>query len=195
MTTVTETVAEELEHAEGEVFNAGDLIMHHIIDGREIENPFTGTVYTLPTWEVWGVDVSLSRNIVMMWIASAILLLLVALAVRRVREPVPRGLRSVFEMFVLYIRDEVARKVIADAGYGDYFIHSIGHHLGLETHDVAPDEALKQGAVITIEPGIYIRDEAIGVRIEDDVLVTREGSKVLSAKIPKTVAAVENAMS
>ena len=90
--------------------------------------------------------------------------------------------------------DDVARRVITQAGYGDYFIHGIGHHLGLETHDVNPDEPLRQGAVITIEPGIYIPDESIGVRIEDDVLVTAKGAKVLSAQIPKTVAAIEKAM-
>ena len=90
--------------------------------------------------------------------------------------------------------DDTARAVIDGAGYGDHFIHSIGHHLGLETHDVTPDQPLKAGAVITIEPGIYLPDEALGVRIEDDVLVTPSGAKNLSAKIPKTVAAVEQAM-
>ena len=90
--------------------------------------------------------------------------------------------------------DDAARSVIAGAGYGDYFIHSIGHHLGLETHDVTPDGPLELGAVVTIEPGIYIPDEKIGVRIEDDVLVTESGSKVLSAKIPKRVADVQEAM-
>ncbi|MHC4613100.1 MAG: M24 family metallopeptidase, partial [Planctomycetota bacterium] len=76
----------------------------------------------------------------------------------------------------------------------DYFIHSIGHHLGLETHDASPEAPLKTGAVVTIEPGIYIPDEAIGVRIEDDVLVTKDGARNLSVKIPKTAAAVEKAM-
>ncbi len=90
--------------------------------------------------------------------------------------------------------DAAARKVIKDAGLGDFFIHSIGHHLGLETHDAAPDEPLREGAVITIEPGIYVPGEAIGVRIEDDVLVTAKGATVLSAKIPRTAAEVEKAM-
>ncbi|MHC4802272.1 MAG: aminopeptidase P N-terminal domain-containing protein [Planctomycetota bacterium] len=90
--------------------------------------------------------------------------------------------------------DAVARKIITQAGYGDYFIHSIGHHLGLETHDASPEAPLKTGAVVTIEPGIYIPDEAIGVRIEDDVLVTKDGARNLSVKIPKTAAAVEKAM-
>jgi Xaa-Pro aminopeptidase len=90
--------------------------------------------------------------------------------------------------------DKIARAVIVKAGYGDDFIHGIGHHLGLETHDITPDGALKPGNVITIEPGIYLPDERIGVRIEDDVLVTKDGHRVLSSKIPKSVAAIEKVM-
>ncbi len=90
--------------------------------------------------------------------------------------------------------DALARAVITKAGYGDYFIHSIGHHLGLETHDVTPDGALKPGAVITIEPGIYIPEENLGVRLEDDVLITKNGYRNLSAKIPRTAAEIEQVM-
>jgi Xaa-Pro aminopeptidase len=91
--------------------------------------------------------------------------------------------------------DAAARKVITDAGYGDYFLHSIGHHMGLETHDPgASGLKLKPGMVITIEPGIYIADKSIGIRIEDDILVTENGSQNLSSAIPKTVAAIEAAM-
>jgi Xaa-Pro aminopeptidase len=92
--------------------------------------------------------------------------------------------------------DAAARNVITKAGLGDYFIHGIGHHLGLDTHDITPlgDRPLKPGCIVTIEPGIYIPDEKIGVRIEDDVLVTPNGRTVLSAAIPKTVEDVERAM-
>ncbi len=92
--------------------------------------------------------------------------------------------------------DAAARKVITDAGFGDYFIHGIGHHLGLDTHDATPlgDQPLKIGAVMTIEPGIYIPHEKIGVRIEDDVLVTRSGCEVLTRAIPKAVADIEQTM-
>jgi Xaa-Pro aminopeptidase len=68
--------------------------------------------------------------------------------------------------------DEASRKVIRDAGYGDQYLHGVGHHLGLETHDPSPDVKLKAGMVITIEPGIYLQDKSIGIRIEDDILVT-----------------------
>ena len=91
--------------------------------------------------------------------------------------------------------DAIARAIIVKSGYGDYFIHGIGHHLGLETHDsCGPMTPLKKGAVVTIEPGIYLPDEALGVRIEDDIVVTARGHKNLSKSIPKTVAAIEKAM-
>jgi Xaa-Pro aminopeptidase len=91
--------------------------------------------------------------------------------------------------------DAIARAIIVKAGFGDYFIHGIGHHLGLETHDsCGPMAPLKKGAVITIEPGIYLPDEALGVRIEDDIVVTSTGHKNLSKAIPKTVLAIEKAM-
>lgn len=90
--------------------------------------------------------------------------------------------------------DQVARKIITKAGYGDAFIHSIGHHLGLETHDIAPDEPLRTGAVVTIEPGIYLPEEKIGVRIEDDILITSHGHRNLSKDIPKSIKEIERAM-
>lgn len=88
-----------------------------------------------------------------------------------------------------------AYKVIDDAGLGEYFVHGLGHYLGLEAHDVGDYHIpLQPGAVITVEPGIYIPQEGLGVRIEDDVLITDSGCRVLSERIPRTVKAVEKAM-
>ncbi|MCF7794095.1 MAG: aminopeptidase P family protein [Candidatus Cloacimonetes bacterium] len=76
--------------------------------------------------------------------------------------------------------------------YFKYYMHSVGHHLGMAAHDVGPrDTALEAGNVITVEPGIYIPKEKIGVRIEDDILVTKTGHKNLSQNIPKEVDELE----
>lgn len=91
--------------------------------------------------------------------------------------------------------DKAARDVITKAGYGDAYFHGTGHHLGLEVHDITPEGPIPENAVITIEPGIYLPDEKFGVRIEDDILVTKKAGGVnLTAAIPKTVADIERAM-
>jgi Xaa-Pro aminopeptidase len=90
--------------------------------------------------------------------------------------------------------DKAARDVIDAAGYADAYIHGIGHHLGLDVHDAAPDGPLAPGMVITIEPGIYLPDQKLGVRIEDDILITKNGNENLTSMIPKSIDAVERAM-
>lgn len=78
-----------------------------------------------------------------------------------------------------------------------YYFHSIGHSLGLDTHDLETphrDITFKEGVVYTVEPGIYIEEENIGVRIEDDILVTKDGVINLTSKMIKTVEEIENFM-
>ena len=77
-----------------------------------------------------------------------------------------------------------------------YFIHGLGHWLGMDVHDVGDyGTPLKPGMVLTLEPGIYLPAESLGVRIEDNVLVTATGAEWLSAKAPKTTVEIERLMS
>ncbi len=100
-------------------------------------------------------------------------------------------------------------QLIKGRAYSPFYMHNIGHWIGLDVHDVGAYKkrgewrTLEPGIVLTVEPGIYIsagekgvdqRWWNIGVRIEDDVLVTPAGSEVLSAQIPKTVEAIEEVM-
>ena len=82
-----------------------------------------------------------------------------------------------------------------DQPLGKYFTHGIGHQVGLQVHDPNVEEPLEAGMVITIEPGVYIPEENIGVRIEDVVLVTDDGAMVLSAALAKEADQVEKAVS
>jgi Xaa-Pro aminopeptidase len=78
---------------------------------------------------------------------------------------------------------------------GKYFIHGLGHHIGLEVHDAGdPNRPLEPGMVVTMEPGLYLPEENIGVRIEDDVLITPTGYRLLTARLPRTVDEIEKIM-
>lgn len=72
--------------------------------------------------------------------------------------------------------------------YRRYFPHAVSHGLGIDVHDsLGGFEAFQPGMVLTVEPGIYIPEEGIGVRIEDDILVTKEGNRNLSAALPTSL--------
>lgn len=99
--------------------------------------------------------------------------------------------------------NEIAKKVLAegckelglikdDSELSKYYFHGVSHYLGLDTHDVGDrGEILKPGMVFTNEPGLYIPEEGIGIRIEDDLLVTEDGCENLSKDIIKTVEEIE----
>lgn len=84
------------------------------------------------------------------------------------------------QLVKLGLTNRATRKIIRK-----YYPHAFGHHLGLDVHDVADfNMPLEEGNVITVEPGIYIPEWGIGVRLEDDILVTKKGRKNLSASLP-----------
>jgi Xaa-Pro aminopeptidase len=79
---------------------------------------------------------------------------------------------------------------------GQYFIHGLGHSIGLNVHDPGLEgcKPLAPGMIVTMEPGIYIPEENLGVRIEDDVLVTESGYELLSQKLPRDPDEIEKIM-
>ena len=90
----------------------------------------------------------------------------------------------------------------SESEYKKYFMHGTSHYLGLDVHDAGTRGNLKPNSVITVEPGIYIAEGSdcdkkwwnIGVRIEDDILITESAPENLSAKAPRTTADIEKKM-
>jgi Xaa-Pro aminopeptidase len=79
--------------------------------------------------------------------------------------------------------------------YRKYLYHGISHHLGIDVHDVGTrTEPLQPGMVLTVEPGIYIEQEQMGIRIENNVVITDEGNTDLMSKIPITIEEIEALM-
>jgi Xaa-Pro aminopeptidase len=78
---------------------------------------------------------------------------------------------------------------------GKYFTHGVSHHVGLDVHDAADlSQPLAEGNVITVEPGIYIPEESVGIRIEDMVQVTKDGGRLMSGALPRDPAEIEKAL-
>jgi F-type H+-transporting ATPase subunit a len=94
--------------------DVGSAIIHHVSDGRTLELPFVGEI-DLPHLEIGGLDLSITRHVVMMWAAAVLLILLFSIAFRR-RERVPRGMANLLEMLVVFVRDELALKNIGEQG-------------------------------------------------------------------------------
>jgi Xaa-Pro aminopeptidase len=91
--------------------------------------------------------------------------------------------------------NKIAKKYMEDnGGYGKYFIHGLGHPVGLDVHDLGDSGPLEAGDVVTIEPGIYIPEEGIGVRIEDVIVITDDGMRLMSAALPREISDVERTM-
>jgi len=103
------------------------------------------------------------------------------------------GEKSVYKISFDYINSHGAD--LHGKKLGQYYIHGLGHHIGLDVHDPGSYcKPLEPGMVVTMEPGIYIPEENLGVRIEDDVLITETGYELLSKRLPRDPAEIEKVM-
>jgi Xaa-Pro aminopeptidase len=95
----------------------------------------------------------------------------------------------------LLTKADLAKDTAEDPACKKYFMHGLGHSLGLGVHDIAPfDGPLEPGWVITVEPGIYIPDEGLAVRLENDILIGENGNTDLMADIPIEAEEIEALM-
>jgi Xaa-Pro aminopeptidase len=92
------------------------------------------------------------------------------------------------------ILEGAARRVLEQFGYGKLMPHSVGHYVGMSTHDVGKWIPFEAGVVLAVEPGVYLSNNNLGIRIEDTVLVTKDGCEILSVGAPKEIVDIEKLM-
>ncbi|PCI94035.1 MAG: X-Pro aminopeptidase [Flavobacteriales bacterium] len=92
-------------------------------------------------------------------------------------------------------KTDVANQDKENPIYKKYFMHGTSHHIGLDVHDIEHrSRPFEQGMVLTVEPGIYIREESLGIRLENDIMITKDGQHDLMANIPIEVEEIEDLM-
>jgi Xaa-Pro aminopeptidase len=98
----------------------------------------------------------------------------------------------IFQKIGLLSKSDVKNSTPEQPAYWKYLYHGISHHLGIDVHDLGPRaEPLRAGMVLTVEPGIYIQEEKMGIRIENNVWLTKTGNRDLMKEIPITVEEIE----
>jgi len=142
----------EAEHS-AEVFRPDEMISHHILDSRTLELPFVGEVQ-LPVLHLGRYELPITKYVVMMWIASALILLVAWLATRR-RSLAPRGVHNVLEAIVVFVRDELARKNIGPHGdrYVPYLLSTFTFILFSATSNISVTAGLAGLAFLMIQLG------------------------------------------
>lgn len=187
-----------------QVLNAGELVL--IDAGGELEGYAADITRTFPVNGRFSEDQAALYQIVLDAQMAAIELLqpnsLIADANQVVIEIITQGLID------LGVLSGSLKDNIDNLTYRQYFMHGLGHYLGLDVHDVGAYSIagkacpLQPGTLMTVEPGIYIapgspcpaRFHGIGIRIEDNIEITSSGNRVLTDKVPKTIAAIEALM-
>ena len=102
---------------------------------------------------------------------------------------------EIFQKIGLLKKSDIKNEDPENRAYRKYLYHGISHHLGIDVHDLGTrTEPVKAGMLFTIEPGIYIEEEQMGIRIEDNYWITKNGNKDLMKNIPITVEEIESLM-
>ena len=186
------------------VLNDGDLLL--IDAGCELGGYASDITRTFP---VNGKFSAAQKDVYEIVLAAQAAAIAAATPKKTWNAPHDAALRVLAQGFIdLKLCSGNADEVLETASYKKFYMHRTGHWLGMDVHDVGDYKigddwrALQPGMVLTVEPGCYIRpaDDVpmalwnIGIRIEDDVLITSQGNEVLTDAAPKTVAAIEELM-
>jgi Xaa-Pro aminopeptidase len=173
--------------------NAGDLVL--IDFGAEYANYAADVTRTLPVNGKFSKRQKEVYNVVLKIQKAAIQMLKPGNTLEKYQEDVAKLMEAELIRLGVLKKAEVKKQSEDSPLYKKFFPHGTSHHLGLDVHDYGDKyRKFEPGMILTCEPGIYIRDEAIGVRIENDILITKKGPVDLTQTIPREVEEIEDLM-
>ena len=127
---------------------------------------------------------------------AAIQLIKPGISIKEINQQVQKLMEKELLALGLFSKSDLNNQNPEEPLVRNYFMHGTSHFMGIDVHDVGdPKQPLEPGMVLTCEPGIYIKEEAIGVRIENDILVTQEGNEDLMGHIPREIREIEALLS
>jgi Xaa-Pro aminopeptidase len=173
--------------------NDGDLVL--IDFGAEYANYASDVTRTLPVNGKFSKRQKEVYNAVLKIQKAAIQMLKPGNTLEKYQKDVARLMQAELIRLGVLKKAEVKKQSEDSPLYKKFFPHGTSHHLGLDVHDYGDRyRKFESGMVFTCEPGIYVRDEAIGVRIENDILITKDGPVDLTETIPREVEEIEALM-
>ena len=126
---------------------------------------------------------------------KAISMMLVGITINELNAKVGKLMEEQMILLGLFSEEDVAKQDKEKPLFTKYFMHGNSHFIGLDVHDVGDkDTVFEEGMILSCEPGLYIAEEGLGIRIETNVLITQEGPVDLMAHIPVEVEEIENLM-
>jgi Xaa-Pro aminopeptidase len=174
--------------------NDGDLVL--IDFGAEYANYASDVTRTLPVNGRFSKRQKEVYNAVLKIQKAAMQMLKPGNTLEKYQKDVARLMEAELIGLGVLKKAEVKKQPEDSPLYKKFFPHGTSHHLGLDVHDYGDRyRKFESGMVFTCEPGIYIRDEAIGVRIENDILITKDGPVDLTETIPREAEEIEELMS
>lgn len=176
-----------------EVLISGDLVLMDV--GAEYGNYNADLTRTLPVNGRFTARQRAVYEAVLKVKKEATQLLVIGNNLKDYQQEVGKIMESELIGLGLLNKKAVERQDLENPLYKTYFMHGTSHHLGLDVHDVPPRELpFEEGMVLTVEPGIYIKKEGIGIRLEDDMVITAGEPLNLMANIPLEVEEIESLM-
>jgi len=172
---------------------AGDLVLMDF--GAEYANYASDLTRTIPVNGKFTERQKAVYQEVLSLLYDATSLLVVGNNFKDYRNAVAKKVEESLVRLSLITEEEIAHQDAKNPVYKKYFMHGISHFMGLDTHDVGSyDVSFQEGMVLTCEPGIYIPEEGIGIRLENDILITKDGPVNLMENIPIEIEDIETLM-